>query len=333
MELIERHRRFWTREPVDQPLIGTSREGVFFLEPFVELGLCDGPLVIQDIPRSEAFLPHYDNILDGGPLDGDVYWVAKPPRAIPWMEAIAGCSVNISISSNIITATPPTTLPDLQAIDLTANPWLRLMNTFTDMLTHHFGDRIPVGQTLMRGPSDMLSAMLGQQFYTELVENPKQITTLARQCTEIWIGTLQMQYEHIPRYQDGYMSGIMGINAPGMVAVYQEDAAGLISPSMYRQFFFDCDATIASAFDFTLIHLHSASLQLLKPVLEIPNLTAVNVVVDPIGPSLEVIIPHLQSVQNANKALHLQGCFLDNEINALQESLSPNGLCIYSVCN
>ena len=328
MDLIERHRRFWKREPTDQPLVGTSREGVFFLQPFVELDLRDGPLAVQDIPSAEAFLPYYDKVLGGSPRDGDLFWVAKPPRAIPWMEAIAGCGVNATISSSILTAAPPAELPDLEDIDLAANPWLRLMNAFTETFSRHFSDLAPVGQTLMRGPSDMLAAMLGQQFYTGLVENPERMKTLARQCTELWIGALEAQYKRLQRYRDGYMAGIIGLWAPGTVAVYQEDAAGLISASMYRQFFFDCDAAIASAFDYSLLHLHSASLHILNPVLEIPGLSAVNVVVDQVGPGLEVLIPKLQQIQQAGKALHLQGDLSEKVIKLIQETLSPDGLCI-----
>lgn len=332
MDLIERHRRFWNREPVDRPLFGVSRQGAFFLQPFLDLGVGDGPLPPEAVPDPEAFIePYYEKTIAGDPLDGDVFWVAKPPRAIPWMEAIIGCSIYIFSSSKAMTVPEPSELRELDGIDLSLNPWLHLMTAFTVTLANQFGDRFPVGQTLMRGPSDMMSALLGQRFYTELYDNPKGMKKLACQCTDVWIKVLQAQFEHIPRYQGGYVSGTMGLWAPGPVAVYQEDAAGFVSPTMYLKFFFDCDAAIAAAFEYSLLHLHSASQQILGPVLEIPNLDAVNVVVDPIGPGLGELIPKLQRVQQAGKALHLQGDMSEQDIELAKRALSPDGLCIWIV--
>jgi hypothetical protein len=331
MDLVERHRRFWKCEPVDRPLVGTSREGVFFLKPFLELGLKDGPLKIQNTPSPNSFLPYYEQSLAGEPLDGDLFWTAKPPRAIPWMEAIVGCEVNVVTQSNCMTAISPGNLPELNEIDVRTNPWAQLMSTFTETLCDHFRANVPVGQTLMRGPADMLAALLGQEFYTILLDDPDTLIQLAKQCTRIWIEALTAQYELIPRFRSGYVAGIMGLWAPGRVAVYQEDVAGQISSGMYRQFFFECDKEIAAAFDYSLIHLHSASLHMLPAVLEISNLSAVNVVMDFMGPKIESLLPALHSIQQAGKALHVQGFFTKDDIATIQDNLSPNGLCIWVI--
>jgi hypothetical protein len=331
MNLLDRHRRFWGGEPVKQPLMGVSREGSFFLQPFLTLGVSDGLLTPQTVPVPRSFIPYYENTLAGDPLDGDLFWVAKPPRAIPWMEAIIGCDVQVSRSSTTITARSPIQSFNLEAIDLVANPWLNLMNEFTTELAGYFGQRCPVGQTLMRGPSDMLAALMGQDFYVELVDHPQKIKTLAQQCTQIWIRVLQEQYERFPRFHGGYVAGTSGLWAPDKIAVYQEDIAGFISTSMYQNIFFECDAAIAAAFEYSLIHLHSASLHILGAVLDIPGLNAVNIVVDPTGPNLDVIIPDLRRIQQAGKALHLHGDLSEHEIELVNENLSPDGLCIWIV--
>jgi hypothetical protein len=332
LNLLERHSKFWRCETVDRTLIGVCREGAFFLKPFLELGVSDGPLTHQAVPEPRSFIPaDYEKNLAGDPLDGDLFWAAKPPRAIPWLEAIIGCDVNVSSGSKAITARPPAQLPDLATIDLATNPWLNLMNDFTNTLAGHFGQRCPVGQTLMRGPSDMMAALLGQDFYTGLIDHPEKMKILASQCTEIWLQVLQSQYEYIPRYQGGYVSGTSGLWAPGRLAVYQEDAGGTISAAMYRKFFFECDAAIAAAFDYSLLHLHSASLHILGAVLEIPRLNAVNVVLDPSGPNLDTLIPDLRRIQKAGKALHLHGDLSEQEIELVKENLSPDGLCIWIV--
>ena len=329
LELKELHRRYWGREPADRLLIGESREGTFFLQPFLDLGIKAGPLSLADVPEPEAFIETYfRRMLRGAALDGDLYWVLKPPRALPWMEAIIGCGVHVSTTSLSRTATPPDVVPDLDRLDLATNGWLRLMTAFTRNLAQHFGDEYPAGHTLLRGPSDMLAALLGLSFYTELYDHPEAVKRLARQCTDIWIQVLRTQYRQIPSYQGGQVAGIMGVWAPGPVAVYQEDAAGFISESMYREVFWDCDRAIAEAFPYSLLHLHSASLRMLPAVLEIPSLTAVNVVVDPLGPTLVELLPDLQRIQAAGKALHLHGDLSAGDVQRVRTDLSPDGLCL-----
>jgi hypothetical protein len=329
LELQELHRRFWHREPADRLLVGESREGVFFLQPFLELGVKAGPLPRESVPEPAAFIePYFRKTLRGDPLDGDLYWVLKPPRALPWMEAIVGCGVHVSASAKAMPDVAPKEIPDLTSLDLDSNGWLHLMTSFTQNLAAHFGGRYPVGQTLMRGPSDMLAALLGLSFYTELCDNPMALKVLARQCTKIWIEVLQTQFRHIPMFQGGHVAGPMGVWAPGPVAVYQEDAAGFISESMYREVFWECDLAIANAFPFSLLHLHSASLHILKAVLEIPSLTAVNVVVDPVGPTLTDLLPNLRRIQAAGKALHLHGNLSVEDVQFARSNLSVDGLCL-----
>lgn len=329
LELRELHRRFWHLERADRLLIGESREGVFFLQPFLDLGVKAGPLERENVPEPAAFIePYFLKTLRGNPQDGDLYWVLKPPRALPWMEAIAGCGVYVSDSSQAMTAVSPAMVPDLASLDLDSNGWLRLMTAFTQNLAAHFGDRYPVGQTLMRGPSDMLAALLGLAFYTELSDHPAALKVLARQCTEIWIKVLQTQYRHLPAYQHGYVAGTMGVWAPGPVAVFQEDAAGFISDKMYREVFWECDRAIADAFPYSLLHLHSASLHILTAVLEISSLTAVNVVVDPLGPTLRDLLPNLRRIQAAGKSLHLQGNLSPEDVQLVRSNLSLDGLCL-----
>jgi hypothetical protein len=174
----------------------------------------------------------------------------------------------------------------------------------------------------------MLAALLGLPFYTGLADDPGAMRTRARQCTDLWIRVLQTQYRHIPPYQGGYVSGMMGLWAPGPVAVYQEDAAGFISERMYREVFWECDVAIADAFPYSLLHLHSAALHILPAVLEIPRLTAVNVVVDPLGPDLPALLPSLRRIQAAGKALHLHGDLAEADVRLVSSALSPDGLCL-----
>lgn len=332
VELLERHRLFWELEQVEQPLVCFSGEGVFFLQPFIDLGLQEGLLFPEQIPPPQAFESYYDRGAAITSTSGDMIWVQHPPRAIPWMEAIAGCHVVMTPEAGTITPVKQSGQPaDAPSLEVLAdNPWRRSLMAFTRWLSQRYGESFPVGQSLMRGPADMMLALLGSQaFYTGFYDDAQRACRLANECTELWIEVLQQQYACMATFASGYGAGVLGLWAPGQVAVYQEDAAGLVSPAIYRKFFLDCDAMIANAFDYSLIHLHSASLQILDLVLQIPALTAVNVVIDPQGPDLKALLPAFLRIQQTHKALHIQGKMTSEQRAWLTSALSPVGLCIY----
>ena len=335
MQVLEKHHRFWKRAAVGEPLLCLSREGYFHLQPFLDLGMQDGLVDLDSLPTPSAFLPYYRRTAGTSPLDVDVFWVARPPRALPWMEAISGCPIYLSTSARAMTALP-TIAESAELDELTLVPdgaWLEWLLAFTDVLADRFGSWVPIGQSLLRGPSDILIALLGgQRFCFELHDHRDRMKELARRCTDLWIRVLQAQYEHIPRYGDGYVSAV-GIWAPGPVALFQEDATGLLSPTTYRDVFMPCDATIAAAFEYSICHTHSTGLHILDSLLEIAELDAVNIVVESetTGPSLEALLPAMRSVQESGKALHLAGSFSSSDIERLSGALSPSGLCIKTI--
>jgi hypothetical protein len=335
MELLERHRRFWSRERVDKALVGVSRQGVFFLEPFIALEIKDGILTPESIPDPGKFIQiYYDKVIGDDPLDGDIFWVAKPPRALPWMEAIAGCQLMLSTSSGTISPLVPDDFQGFLDLDsiLVNNPWLDLYIDFTDKLSDYYRDQIPMGQSLLRGPSDMMTALLGySRFCVDSIEQTRMMKELAFQCATLWIEVLKLQYEHLHLYKNGYLASPYGLWSPKPVAAFQEDAVGFLSPAIYKEIFYECDELISNSFDYSILHLHSAALQMLVNVLEISNLRGVNIVIDSKGPNIGSLIPVFQKIQNAKKALHVQGIFTDRDMMKLEEALSPNGLCLFAI--
>ena len=67
-----------------------------------------------------------------------------------------------------------------------------------------------------------------------------------------------------------------------------QDFARLIGPHLRR---------VLMAFEYPLIHLHSAGLQILPSILAMEKLPVIEVHVDPSGPSLETLMPTLKQVQ------------------------------------
>jgi len=340
MDLFERHRKYWELEPVNEPLIGISKQGVFFLQPFINSSLMDGLIKADDIPEPPSFKGFYDTSILNPSLTGDLLMSLFPPRAIPWTELLVGCDVILNKEANIFSAIPPSKANKLVDLNqkttllkfIEQNPWNKIHLSFLEWLSNCYEGLCLLGHSLLRGPSDMMAAFLGsQQFYTIFYDQPETAKRLAWICTELWISSLCQQYCYIRPYSGGYGAGVMGLWAPGTVAIFQEDAAGLVSKSIYEKFFYPCDCAIASNFSYSLIHLHSSTLQFLDIVLTIPKLSAVNIVIDPLGPGLLELMPKFNKVQCSKKALHIQGNISTAEVHQLTNTLSPIGLCIYQM--
>lgn len=174
----------------------------------------------------------------------------------------------------------------------------------------------------MRGPSDIMQAMLGsERFLLNLIDSPASMKVMVQWITELWIDVLRMQIRHMPPFRGEYVAGSFGVWAPGTVASFQEDACGLLSANTYREFFKPCDGTIAKAFDYALIHLHSARLQMLDEILQIHELNAINIALDPLGPELAELLPVFRRIQAHGKTLHLLGFVSTEEIEMLTNML------------
>ena len=97
----DRYRRFWTRSPVERPLIGFSVGGWFPLQSYRAMQKLRGePILRPDDLHPEEFLPDYEGIValwDG--LEDDMIRGLAPLPPFPWLEAMLGCRVQIGNES------------------------------------------------------------------------------------------------------------------------------------------------------------------------------------------------------------------------------------------
>ena len=99
---------------------------------------------------------------------------------------------------------------------------------------------------------------------------------------------------------------------------------------MYREFVAPLDREMARQFDYSIIHLHSGQLQMLSAVLDIPELTAIQIAIDPApyAPPAGELLEHFEAVQQAGKSLLLTGPVTPGELEQLLAKLSPVGLAL-----
>ena len=101
------------------------------------------------------------------PINGSVFEFVQIDNVIPWMEAIVGCHIYALGRGASMVANPsdvaPKDLPDhLRRLldNLDKNIWYKKLGDGYQGLNDVLGDKYPRSQTLMRGPGDMVGALL-----------------------------------------------------------------------------------------------------------------------------------------------------------------------------
>ena len=277
----------------------------------------------------ERLLPQYEALFADRPLDDDLGWPAMPPTAIPWLEAILGCPVRYSVPSGSMFSEPigDAGLSAIRSLRLDGNRWLDKLLEFVDGLAALARGRFAVGLPLMRGPWDLVAAMLGTaELYVALYDRPDAVIASAAICSDVWEDVASRLAAAIPRWHGGYV-GFLGLWAPTFDPMLQDDTSVSVSPEMYRRVMRSIDAAMIGGWTRAIFHLHSAGLQVLDHVLDVLDGRALNVDLDPSGPPVGKIVPVLRSVQARNVPLHVLA-FDREQATALARHLSPEGLAI-----
>ncbi len=333
-EIRERHRSLWARDSilktsVEKPIMGDKRINAFLLGG-CDLGNIQRPIQPGDIDTDVAVKWAEDLFQSGGGfLDDELVWGAPPIPGIPWSEAILGCPVHQSSESMSLWA--ECWLKDWddmeRVLPLSANPWFLKLLELTEAFVKNAAGRYPVTMTVLKGPSEIMTAMRGyEQLCLDFYDAPKEVHRLASFCTDIWIEVARRLFEIIPSFEGGYAAPRLEVWAPGQLVRFEEDAVILFSSSTYREFIREYDRRIASSFDYALMHTHSGDSKFIEDLLDMEELPAIQVTIDPNGPPYKELIPVLRRVQEAGKVLIVTHELRDVDLNILAAELSPNGL-------
>ena len=337
--LIQKHRKFWAREN-DRPLvgftIGAGTDSWSYWRDNQATAALWGKAEIQpqDLDPA-AFVEDQRKYLEVSELvDDDALRTAMPFASMPWIEAIAGCPV---VSTEAHFSTKPLLSSPSESGRISfdpANSWVRKYIEFLSVYNAAFGDEHPVGQSVLRGPSDLAGALLGVETALEgLLVEPAAMESLFERIGCLLETFLRHQMGHIPEFHGGHVIGQYEIWAPGTVQRIQEDGASLYSPALYRRFLKPLDTTLSAVAEYTLIHLHSPALRLIDEMLDIPGIRLFQVTKDEGPARLEGMMAGLKKVQAAGRCLIVKGRMNGEDIHALRRGLEPGGLCIQPVVN
>lgn len=265
-------------------------------------------------------------------LNGDVFEMVQFDNVIPWMEAIVGCHIYALGRGASMVANPSDVEPeDLPAHlkglldDLDKNVWYRKLGDGYQGLAEMLGDKYPRAHTLMRGPGDMVGALLGHEKFIGMMLDPGSkdlIQQLLDLCSKIYIETAKMQLDKGGKFRGGYCNPF-GIWAPAYNVRTQEDEASLVSPKMYNEFFLPRHIQEVAGYDYSTFHMHSGYVLTTYNWREFSkkgNIGSFEVAMDPNGPTAEALLPTLLEI-NSRKPLVIDSCTAE-QVKVIEEHIS-----------
>ncbi len=328
-ELLKRCQRFWNRERTNRPMVGYLFDR-------------RAPLTLLTNSRTETLLQAGDITVEmflsdcerrytaSQQIGGDAIFVAYPRVGLPWLEAIMGCTIRAE--SGVGWAEPLER--EWQAYSLNSVPWdngwYESMKEQTMAAIQVSHGRYPVGPPHLRGPGDIAFALLGAtEFCYALYDYPQELRSLSQICAEVWTKVVEFQYQLLVPESEGYWNANQPLWTKGTNMVITADVASILSSEMFNEFLLEPMKYIAQNIDYCIMHMHSSYLHILDLLLPIEKLRAVQISIDPNGPSLDELLPLFNKILSS-KALIVGGQVSFEDINTIVAELPSEGLCILS---
>ncbi|HBR04002.1 MAG TPA: hypothetical protein DD738_15485 [Ruminiclostridium sp.] len=324
------HREFWEGKTQKAPLVSYRIGDYFFSNKFqANLPLLEkGKVVTPDMIDVEAYLEDFDRMYAQCEEIGQTaFFTVEPCVGFPWMEAILGCDV---IGGEVAFISDPKfeSIEDLEDLHLDKNnPWYIKYIEFLDKLTRHAKGRYPVGQPIMRGVTDTVGALIGQEeMACSLITDPELTGEIFMKVSNVQRAVIEEQYRHIQPFHGGYSAGFYHLWAPGKFIWYQEDLSALMSPPHFDQFLRKTANNTCSGYDYTLLHLHPSSFFHLDKILSIKGLKVVEINKDVGGPSITEMLSQFRQVLEAGKHLMVWGDLTEAEVDLILGNLPSRRL-------
>jgi len=328
-ELVERHTAFYQRRDAGPALIAADQSQPYSVPVRAMYADCDGRPIRPGDADAERYLAAINWSAMWEPGEGDFFAVVLANPRIPWMEAIAGAHVVPQTASDSVWSDRPERAVVGSRAICADEAWLDALLVHVDRVIEASAGRVPVSQTLMRGPGDVLEALMGAEpLVYAMLDDAEWLRSLTESATDLFIRVAQLQWERIPSWHDGYVN-FFGFWSPAPCVRTQEDVQRILSPELYREWLRPALVKIAAAFPYSICHMHSGSLHLAEEVVSVPGLSALQVSIDPppYAPPITDSIAMLRAIQE-RVPLFIEGPLTDAEFFALRRRLSSAGLAI-----
>jgi hypothetical protein len=239
-------------------------------------------------------------------------------RAVPWLEAMCGCPVRCA-SGSLAPEHCVANVSLLEAWPIPAAPvWQQEMATQTSCLVRNSPEDCLVSPTILRGPADVLAAMLGlTEFYLALHDAPSVLAATAARINALQLATLLDHFSRVPARRAGY-GHIYGYWSPSPSTVIQDDVLGMCAPKVFREHYQELSASLVRDFPGSVFyHLHSTGIRHINDVLAIPGLAGVELTLEGTGPTLSELLPLILRILEQTRLI----LFVDHGFEELPEAL------------
>ena len=317
----------WLEMRNDRPLLGFSLGSYYPLRRYPNgvRRLKEGVITPDDVIVGD-YLEDTERLYQlHGEAGGDFVFTAAPFLGLPWVEASLGCTVIADHQTGSTRSLPPPSFSGVPAFS-DSNPWVARMLEFIPALVKQSAGRYPVGVTLMRGISDLLSAVYGAEFVLRMKDNPDEMREVIAALTDYWIAFGRCLLDHLPMFHGGTGSFFYSLWCPGRMIWLQEDAVALLSPRLYEEFIYPSDRRIASEFEHTIIHLHPSRVIPSKLLVK-TDLAAIELHIDHDGPRASALEPHYRTIL-AEKPLLIWGDLTREDLEFVFSRLPRRGLAV-----
>ena len=271
-DLLRRHRAFWLREPVDEPLLHFSKARYGGDLPIPGDAVEITPETVRG--RAEGTVSSLRASYERrGVTHGD-FFNASPFPTPPWMEPVLGCPIKVfENTSTDWREALPGGWEEVRRIEAgMGGTWREALLHVISTANRELGREYPLGNPLIRAPIDCLAAMVGDAALCYLVvDEPDEVKRVARICADIWLELTRAWLDVTVPFAGGHFNQ-MGLWAPGTTNIFTVDASTLLSPDLYKELFVASDTRLAAGVDYPLIHVHAEANHQVEGWLEVPNL-------------------------------------------------------------
>ena len=174
----------------------------------------------------------------------------------------------------------------------------------------------------------MISTARGMQnLFLDMYDSPAVVMSFADACAQLWIEVTQRLERLIPSWHGGNV-GFFGVWAPAYSPMAQNDTSVSVSVRQYAEIMLPADRMTVRAWRYQMFHTHSGGAHLLDTMLDfLGGGQALNIVLDPNGPTLPELFPVLGRIQERRVPVHLLARTWA-DVDLIRSTLSPVGLAI-----
>jgi hypothetical protein len=314
-EVVDRHRKLWTRQMPGGILARIDPEELPFIDP---LSRCPDSVSMAEAWDHNYYVRRYVN--------DDLLPVARVSFGSSTFGGFLGAKVTMidGIGWSIPLLNNYEELQQLRYEE--NNVWIqRQQKACLDFLKTARG-KFGLCETEPMDGLNLVEVLRGNAVYTDIYDHPHELHQLLEFACQFNIRFIEMQRSLLAPcllFQEGIFS-MFRIWLPGTPVWISVDAYGLCSPTVFREFGLSYTQRVVDHFGSGWVHLHSSALHLLPEIVKIKGLTGIGIYDDPNTRRGFEELPKIRAI-TGDTPLQID-CLVDELEKGLRHGSLPGGI-------